>query len=138
MVDKLFPSCKAFIVFNGKILILRESSKYEDGAQFGKVDVPGGRVKLGERFDEGLIREIKEETGLSVKLGNPFCVSEWRPKVRGEEWQVVATFFECFSENDKVVLSGDHDKYLWINPKEYLKYNIIETNYPVFEAFLKR
>lgn len=84
-VDKMFVATKAFIINNGRVLLLKESSKYTDGSNAGKFDVVGGRVEPGQRFDESLLREIKEETGLSVRLGRPFFVNEWRPKVRGEQ-----------------------------------------------------
>jgi len=134
---KLFVATKALVIHNGKILILRESTKYTDGANAGRFDVPGGRVKPGERFDDCLKREILEETGLQVTLGKPFCVNEWRPTVKGEQWQIVGTFFLCHANTDKVVLSEDHAEYAWIEPKDYGKYNIIPTNIPAFEAYLK-
>jgi len=137
MVDKLFAAVKAFIINDGRVLILKESNKYQDGSNAGKWDVVGGRVKPGERFDESLIREIEEETGLKIKIGKPFAVNEWRPNVRGEQWQIIATFFECFSDSDEVNLSEDHEEFKWINPKDYKKYNIIETNWPAFENYLK-
>ena len=63
-INKLFVATKAFIEYEGKILILQESGKYVDGTNVGRYDVPGGRVEPGQRFDESLRREIKEETGL--------------------------------------------------------------------------
>jgi len=51
--------------------------------------------------------------------------------------EVVGTFFECFSETDEVILSEDHDEYLWIDPREYKNVGLIENLYPVFEAYLK-
>ncbi len=138
MEPKLFVATKAFIVHNGKILILRESSKYEDGSNIGRYDVVGGRVKPGQGFKESLIREIKEETGLKVKIGKPFFVDEWRPVVGGKEWQIVGIFFECLSESNKVILGHDHDDYLWIDPKDYKKYNLIEKLSSAFEAYLNK
>ena len=132
------PAVKAFIVYEGKVLLLRESANYEDGTNIGKFDVVGGRVKPGQRFDESLFREIKEETGLEIKIGNPFHIGEWRPVIRGEQWQVVGTFVECFAESDNVLLSKDHDEYLWIDPKNYRKYNLIETLNLAFEKYLSR
>ena len=137
MEIKLFTATKAFIVYNGKVLLLKESMKYTDGSNAGKFDVVGGRVKPGQRFDESLIREIQEETGLNIKIGRPFFVNEWRPIVRGEQWQIVGTFFECFSESDKVLLSEDHEEYVWIDPKEYKKYNLIDNLIPAFEEWLQ-
>lgn len=135
---KLFTATKAFIVYNGKVLLLKESTKYADGANAGRFDVPGGRVKPGQRFDESLLREILEETGLSVKIGRPFFVNEWRPVVRGEQWQIVGTFFECLAESDQVVLSEDHEEFLWIEPKEYQNYNLIDNLIPAFESYLEK
>jgi 8-oxo-dGTP diphosphatase len=138
METKLFAATKAFIVHDGKILILRESSKYADGSNSGRYDVPGGRIKPGQRFDESLLREIKEETGLSVTIGRPFFVNEWRPVVKGEQWQIIGTFFECLAGSDKVKLSEDHDDYLWIKPEDYRKYELIENLRPAFQAYLER
>src|SRR3989338_8203780 len=135
---KLFVAMKAFIVHQGKVFLLRESSHYGDGSNLGKYDVVGGRVKPGERFDAGLLREIEEETGLKVKMGNAFCVNEWRPVVRGEQWHIVATFIECFADSKEVALSIDHDDYIWIDAQDYTQYPIIETNWPAFEAYLQK
>lgn len=135
---KIFVAAKAFVVFNGKVLVLKESSKYVDGSNVGRYDVPGGRVQPGERFDDGLIREIKEETQLEVKIGRPFFVNEWRPVVREENWQIVGTFFECLANSDQVVLSEDHEEFAWIDPKDFKKYNLIPNLVPAFESFLSR
>ncbi len=137
MEIKMFVATKAFLIHEGKVLLLRESGKYKDGTNIGLYDVPGGRVEPGQRFDESLLREIKEETGLEVTTGRPFFVNEWRPVVRGESWQVVGTFFECFTYNKEVVLGEDHDHYEWIDPKDYFKYNIVENLKVVFESYLE-
>lgn len=138
MPIKLFIATKAFIIYRGKILIVRESTKYKDGTNSGSYDVPGGRIKPGQKFDKSLLREIKEETGLNVRIGRPFYVGEWRPKVGRESWQIVGTFFECFSRSNKVKLSRDHDDYQWINPKNYKKYKLIGNLRPAFENYLKK
>lgn len=134
---KLFAATKAFITYRGKVLLLRESSKYQDGTNVGKYDVPGGRIKPGQRFDKSLLREINEETHLKVKIGKPFFVYEWRPIKNGEKWQIIGTFFKCSTKSNKVRLSKDHSDFVWINPKDYKKYPLIENLHPAFLAFLK-
>lgn len=138
MVDKLFVATKAFVVHKGKLLLLKESSKYSDGSNAGKFDVVGGRVKPGERFDESLLREVREETGLDIKIGRPFFINEWRPIVRGEQWQIVGMFFECFADSDKVMLSEDHEEFIWIDPNEYMRYNLIDNLVSAFGSYLNR
>lgn len=135
MEPKLFVATKAFINHRGKILILRESNTYTDGTNTEKYDVAGGRLTPGEKFNDALQREIKEETGLDVDIGKPFHAGEWRPVVRGEQWQVVGIFFECFAKSDEVILSEDHNGYEWIDPKHYAEFNIIDNLATAFEAY---
>lgn len=138
MEPKLFVATKALIVHEGKVLVVREASSYSEGTNLNKYDVVGGRLKPGERFDESLLREVKEETGLDVEIGKPFFVNEWRPVVKGEPWQIVGIFFVCTPKDTNVILSSDHDDYQWIDPKEYNSFPIIENLKVVFEAFLKQ
>ena len=137
MEPKLFVATKAFIINEGKVLILRESKKYEDGTNASKYDLPGGRLTPGEYFKDALKREIFEETGLAVEIGSPVAVAEWRPVVRNEPWQIVGICFKCVASSQEVTLSQDHDGYEWIDPNDYEKYAIIESLRPAFEEYLK-
>ena len=137
MPVKLFVATKAFIEHNGKVLILRESTQYEEGTNVAKYDVPGGRLEPGQHFMDSLKREIEEETGLSeVEVGGPIFVNEWRPKKGNEEWQIVGIFFRCSSSDSKITLSDDHDDYIWINPMDYSEHNLIPNLRRAFEAYL--
>lgn len=135
MNPTLFIATKAFIVHKGKVLLLRESGSYVDGTNAGRYDVPGGRLKPGERFDEALKREVKEETGLDVTVGRPIAVNEWRPEVRGEAWQIVGVFFECETSSDSVQLSEDHDDFIWIDPAEHASHPMIDNLRTVFASY---
>lgn len=53
--------CYAVVVRDEKILICPQWR--EDGFGF-----PGGSIELGEDHAEGLVREVKEETGYEIKL----------------------------------------------------------------------
>ncbi|NTU99306.1 NUDIX domain-containing protein [Candidatus Falkowbacteria bacterium] len=135
---KQFISTKAFIVHQNKVLILREADEYEDGYNAGTYEIPGGRVEPGEFFNDGLLREIKEEVGLtSITVGKPFFIGEYRPIVRDEQWQVVAIYFECSTDNNEIVLSKDHDGYEWIDPKTYEDYPLKSVSKKAFAEFIK-
>jgi len=124
---RLFVATKAFVNYQGKVLLVRESKRYGEGTNTGYFDVIGGRVNPGETWQECLLREIKEETGLDVAIGKPFFIGEWRPVVKGEPWQVIGIFIECFASSDQVVLSQDHDAYQWIDPREYKNVSLIPS-----------
>lgn len=61
--DQPLVGVGAVIAKDGKILL--EKRKNEPGK--GKWSVPGGIVELGERVEEAVVREVKEETGLDVE-----------------------------------------------------------------------
>lgn len=136
VTPKLFIATKAFIEHEGKVLIVRESTQYADGTHAGEFDLPGGRLHPGERFDEALRREIREETGLEVMIHEPIYVGEWRPVVREEPWQIVGVFFRVTCSSNEVVLSSDHNELRWIDPAKYLDEPLIKNMPPAFEAYL--
>lgn len=138
MEPKLFVATKAVIVHDGKVLLLREAGTYADGTNVGRYDVCGGRLKPGEHFQEALQREVLEETGLEITVGEPIAVGEWRPIVRNEQWQIVGIYFLCQASSAEVRLSEDHDHYLWIDPATYAQFNILDTLKTVFAQYLKK
>lgn len=136
MTPKIFVAAKAFIVYQGKVLLIRESNKYAEATQLGKYGVPGGRLEPGESWEECLRREVKEETGLEIKIGKPFYVNEWRPTVNDELWQVIGIFFECHTTTDQVELGEDHNDFQWVDPANFKDYDLIPDLYETFEHYL--
>jgi nucleoside triphosphatase len=64
MAEQVFPEPTVGVfIFNpsGELLLL-SSHKWP-----GKYVVPGGHVELGERLQDAVIRETKEETGLDIR-----------------------------------------------------------------------
>lgn len=116
---KLFVGAKGIVICDGKVLLLRESSAYKEGTEEGKWDVPGGRIEPNEAVRDGLMREVKEESGLVVKPGKLLNVNDGFPVINGEKCHVVRIYFLCDASESEVVLSQDHDKYDWVNPKDF-------------------
>lgn len=63
---------------NGRLLLVRRANPPGEGLW----SIPGGRVEPGEDDHTALIREFREETGLSVTVGE-WIGSVTRPAVRG-------------------------------------------------------
>jgi len=70
------------IVKNQKVLLLQRNES-EDVLP-GIWELPSGKREPGETSIEALLREIKEETGLSVIVGRPISVFEYVVKTSGE------------------------------------------------------
>jgi len=113
---------KAFIRFNDKFLLLREGAA--DGTAIGKFQIPGGMVEPGEPFKDALLREIKEETGLTVRPVVPIMVEGWLPTIEGVKHQIIAIFYLCEADSDAVTLSHEHDKHAWVAPEELINYDV--------------
>ena len=80
----------------------------------GHIDFPGGEVEPKETPEAAVMREIQEETGLSV---NPKKLKMLFTK---QSQQATHVLFEAkLTEPDaKVALSWEHKSYRWIAPEE--------------------
>ncbi|MBN1883193.1 MAG: NUDIX domain-containing protein [Deltaproteobacteria bacterium] len=57
----------ALIIKDGMLLLVRHRPE-RGGFWQGKWILPGGMLKVGETIDEGIVREVAEETGLGVEI----------------------------------------------------------------------
>jgi 8-oxo-dGTP pyrophosphatase MutT (NUDIX family) len=83
------------VIFKGSGAVLLQQRS--DGGQWG---LPGGTVEVGERVQDAVVREVREETGLVVRpLRLVGVYSEPRLQVvqypDGNVWHYVTLCFEC-------------------------------------------
>ena len=129
-------AAKAVIVNGqGEVLILREASTYVEGTHHGRYDCPGGRLELGERYEDGLRREVREEAGLDIEPLYPIYQGEWRPIINGVPHQIIGLFTVCRATSCEVTLSHEHDDFQWINPIEHSNFNLMEPVDAVINRF---
>jgi ADP-ribose pyrophosphatase YjhB (NUDIX family) len=63
----------AVIFHDNKVLLVKRGK--EPG--YGKWSIPRGAIELGETLKEGVLREVKEETGLELEIGGIVEVLDW-------------------------------------------------------------
>lgn len=109
---------KAIIEKDNKILFIKRSNKYTDLEDAW--DIPGGRLEFGEEPEDGLRREIKEETGL--ELDQIKQILDATTVFTNEEKQIVRiTYFCTIKEtNEDHTISDEHTHAEWV-PKEKIK-----------------
>jgi 8-oxo-dGTP diphosphatase len=107
---------KAIIRKNGRILLLQRSPY--SGFDPGLWEFPGGKIEYGENLTEALKREVMEEAGLLIRVGQP--VKTWH--FIKEPFWVTSISFSCDHISGRVTLSPEHTAYAWVDPKEYEEY----------------
>ena len=117
---------------DGKILVLKRSVK--DDHKPDVWETVGGGMDKDETPQEALEREISEETGLTVTVGNPFNVFTFK-KDTGE-FKVGITFL-CEYIDGEVLLSEEHDEYRWINPEEFAKMESVASLHEEIARYTK-
>jgi len=100
----------------GKILAIRRSAT--DPSRPLTWDVPGGEVEEGEDLEESILREIKEEVGITVSNIEIFdAVGSYNKK--GEYW--IGIGYKAKAIETNVILSFEHDQYEWLTKEEFLQ-----------------
>jgi len=79
-------------------------------------DFAGGKLEHGETPSQGILREVKEETGLSVELLHPKFVSTNGLK---NHFGVIIVW-GCKSSSKKIKLSFEHTEYKWVTKEKAL------------------
>lgn len=59
-----FPTSSVFVVKGAKVMLIKRARPPHKGAW----DIPGGFLNYAESPEDGAVRELKEETGLTVSL----------------------------------------------------------------------
>ena len=122
----------AVIICKGKILL--EKRKGEPGR--GKWSIPGGLVELGERIEETVIREVKEETGLDVEspelidvVDNISVDDDGRVRYHF----VIADYFVKL-KGGTLKAADDAEELRWVAFNQVEKYDLTKT----FRGFFER
>ena len=131
MPQPLGVACKAIIIRDGKLLLLRRShcSSFDAGLW----ELPGGSLTFGESLEEALRREVLEEIGFAVRVGRPLVTWHF---LREPYWITGVTFL-CESDSGSVKLSDEHIDSVWIDARESVTYHLGTSVAEQIESFSK-
>jgi ADP-ribose pyrophosphatase YjhB (NUDIX family) len=73
---------------------------------------PGGVLELGESIEDGLRREVREETGLDAE---PVALTGiYKNMKRG----IIALVFRCHATNGQLAVSDETEAFRWVSENE--------------------
>jgi 8-oxo-dGTP diphosphatase len=85
----------------------------------GVYEIPGGHVDFGEEMRAGLKREIHEELGVDIKVGDPFAVFDYTNPIKGSHSIEVIYFATLLDPIEKISLQPeDHSTASWFAKDE--------------------
>ena len=106
----------AVVVDAGRVLLVRRGRE----PLKGKWSLPGGLLELGESLLEGVIREVREETGLAVE---PVELIELLDRVHRENGRVryhyVIADYLCRVTGGALQAASDADAVRWVERSEW-------------------
>jgi 8-oxo-dGTP diphosphatase len=114
--DRPILAASAAIIRDGLVFIARRAR----GPALGVWTMPGGMVEAGETLSAALIREILEETSMTIE---PVTLAGHREVVVRDEAGRVSRHFVilCFASRwvkGETVLNDELDEFRWVRPTE--------------------
>ena len=114
----------AIILGDESILLVKRAA--EPGA--GKWSIPGGSVEIGESLEVALKREVMEETGLDIEVGDLVGVSDLIVS-RDErvQWHYVLINYYASIASGKPSAGSDLSECRWVELSELRNYDVTNT-----------
>lgn len=127
------------LVRGGKILLGRrhpDPNKADSAFKSaGEWCLPGGKLDWGESLEEGAIREVKEETGITIK--NPQVISVHNFKNKHAHFVTIGLIAKSWKGSPKVVEPEEMVEWQWFSLKK-LPYPRYFPSFGVIKNFLKK
>ncbi|GAB5527937.1 MAG: NUDIX hydrolase [Roseivirga sp.] len=100
--------------------------------------IPGGHLEMGETFEQAAIKEVQEETGLTIFYPRVICVSNNLDtyKTEGKHYVSVTLMADEFTGTPVVMEADKCDSWQWVNP-EALPQPHFDASAFAIECYLK-
>lgn len=137
-IPRVFRIVVAGVIVKEKSVLLLQQKEDEDVFP-GMWELPSGKREFNETSIEALVREVKEETGLSIVVERPISVFEYVVETSNEIRDTTQINFLCYPSDPSQEVKIDkkeHQAARWFSKKELLSLQNIseETRKCAIEA----
>lgn len=100
----------------------------EGKARAGLWEFVGGKAEEGETLEEALIRECREEIGVTVSVGTPFTELTY-------DYPDILVHLTLFNAGiaEGMPTPMEHNAIAWITPEEAVDYPFVPADAPIIE-----
>ena len=120
----------AFMIHNTKVLIARRKTPQRLA---GKWEFPGGKIEAGETPEACLTRELEEEFGITVKVGEFLAESVHRHD-KGA-FHILAYHTTWLAGR---IVPVDHDRCAWAGPDNLLEYDLLPADIELAKSLIEK
>ncbi len=116
---KLVRSAK-IVILDGenRALLLRRSQSHPKSPL--KPDLAGGIIENNETLEDGLIREVREETGLDINNFPLTLLHSYTQKFPGVSVHRLLYGVRLHATSPNITISWEHDTYRWVSVDDLL------------------
>lgn len=129
-----FDVVSCFASYEGKILLLYRLDHKPDGRSWG---IPTGKIDDGESQIEAMIREFREETGVSLSESDFIFMTTFY--VRYEEMDFIYHLYKtAFSSKPNIKINPkEHKNYMFKLPQDSLDYPLVRDLDECVQFYIK-
>jgi len=115
--DYIGVGCGALIVNeNNEVLLTKRGEKSRNN--IGAWTQPGGSVEFGEKIEDAILREIREEVGVDIELLRLLVVTSHIMPEEGQHWVPATYLAKIKSGEPKNLEPGKISEVKWFNINE--------------------
>lgn len=115
----------AVVVKEGRVLLIRRGNE----PMKGRWSLPGGMLELGESLTDGVVREVREETGLIVE---PVELIELLDRIHREgervRYHYVIADYLCREVGGALLAASDADAARWVERAEWNSHSALNLD----------
>lgn len=122
----------AVVIRDEKVLLVKRAGEPNKGLWA----IPGGTLKLGETMREGAAREILEETGVTIAVGECIYVFDLIERDPGGKlkFQFVVVDFAALYVKGEAKGADDAEEARWFGPEEFYDLPVSENTLKILHS----